>query len=267
MLRLSIGNVCIEIELPPTWGAGNILERFAGFWTVRQPDFRLLVNVEPGLEIKGFSTEELGVQRIWLEEKRALLAGFDIQGEADLRTATGRLRLDANPNTLDSALRALFIILLPRHSGLILHAAGLQRKGAGWLFCGASGSGKSSISRSLRDGELLNDETVCVVRRQERFYILSTPFWGELEATPGSPRISAPLHRLVLLNPEKCGLLEPMEAFLGLLANVICPAGGDRANFEKIMDLTWGVVQTAVSQGLVFDWTTDNWGVLDEMVG
>lgn len=266
-MGLCVGDICLGLDISPEWTAGDLQAKYAGFWSMRTPDFRLEIKVEPGLENADFSEEERGIQHIRLEGERVYLRGFDVQGEADMAAGEGWLRVSDNLNTLDSALKALFVVLLPRNKGFMLHAAGLRREEEGWLLCGPSGSGKSALSLKMQGGNILNDEQVCVIWRRDKFYLLGTPFCGEPEITPDTDVTSVPLSRVVVLDAAECGPLKPIEALYGLLRNVIYPLGDDRVDYETILCLAWEVVQKTECRGLVFDWAADNWGMLDGMGG
>ncbi len=263
MLGLCIGDICIGLDMQKKWPAGDIQAKYAGFWEERTPDFRLEIIVEPGLENTGFSETEIAVQRI---SNRVYMRGFDVLGEADIAAGEGWLRVAPNLNTLDFALKTLLVVLLPHHAGFMLHAAGLRRgEEEGWLLCGPSGSGKSTLSSKMQNGKILNDEHICVIKRQDKFYMLGTPFCGEPGLVYDINRKSVPLSRMVLLDAAKCGTLKPMEALYGLLSNVIYPPGNSRAGYETILDMAWELVQVTDCRGLVFDWAIDNWGILDGM--
>jgi hypothetical protein len=99
----------------------------------------------------------------------------------------------------------------------ILHACGVrdhENFGAGYLFCGRSGAGKSTTARLWQGhGEVLNDDRVMLRRSKDRgrFRVHGTPWHGDLAATnPGSAALQAVFflehaatHQIIRLSPEE----------------------------------------------------------------
>jgi hypothetical protein len=70
--------------------------------------------------------------------------------------------------------------MLCRRGALLLHASGINYHGAGYVFVGASGSGKSTISclwHGIARAAVLSDEKVVVQRDDAGFFLHGTP-WG-----------------------------------------------------------------------------------------
>jgi hypothetical protein len=75
----------------------------------------------------------------------------------------------------------LFMTVLIHHSGFILHSAGILVDGKGYVFCGKSGSGKSTISNLFKQcGKtiLLTDESLLLRERNGIVHIYGTPWKG-----------------------------------------------------------------------------------------
>jgi hypothetical protein len=75
-----------------------------------------------------------------------------------------------------------FILMqsLPRRTdGLLVHGAGIFFEEAAHVFFGASGRGKSTVSKLARGvGRVVSDETVLIRKEAGGFRLHSTPFWG-----------------------------------------------------------------------------------------
>src|SRR5205823_10646703 len=109
------------------------------------------------------------------------LRRYDFGGSLDLaRRAVDVTVTEAHELTLDSLLRVVLSLVLPRQGGLLVHAAGLARDGRGYLFPGVSGAGKTTVARLSPDATLLSDELSIVTACTESPYLHGTPFWGEL---------------------------------------------------------------------------------------
>lgn len=81
---------------------------------------------------------------------------------------------------LSRVLSFICLQALPRyHDGLLVHGAGVVIDGQGYIFFGASGRGKSTVSRlALGVGEVLCDEFVIAHMGGDAPELVSTPFWG-----------------------------------------------------------------------------------------
>lgn len=74
------------------------------------------------------------------------------------------------------------LFLLPRHERVLIHAAGMELNGRGFLFSGRSGAGKSTICRQLQHlsgGTLLSDDRIIVQCDPCGFVQWGTPWVGE----------------------------------------------------------------------------------------
>jgi hypothetical protein len=88
----------------------------------------------------------------------------------------------------------LFMSLLARARGFVVHATGLIRDGVGWIFAGTHGAGKSTLARlATRGGRslLLSDDRVVLRQVHGRWRVYGTP-WSGTVREPTSPT-SAPL--------------------------------------------------------------------------
>ena len=118
-------------------------------------------------------------------------------------------------------------MLLAREGGFLVHAASAVRDGRAFLFAGASGAGKTTISRlAPPDVTLLTDEISYVRRQEDGYFAFGTPFTGEL-ALPGE-NLRAPVAALYLLARGRENKIEPVasaHAARGLLENILFFAG------------------------------------------
>lgn len=100
-------------------------------------------------------------------------------GETDILEVGGRTMV-RNPFTypLD---QLLLMYALAKRKGALIHAAGVEYHGRGYLFPGRSGAGKSTLSRNfaLKGYEMLSDDRIVVRRINNSFMIFGTPWAGE----------------------------------------------------------------------------------------
>jgi hypothetical protein len=140
---------------------------------------------------------------------RWVLERGDFHAELDPGLRRGRIRQTANPYAIDAAFRILHSLLLAKQGGLLVHAASAVRNGRAFLFVGASGAGKTTISRlAPPDATLLTDEISYVRRQGDGYIAYGTPFAGEL-ARPGE-NVRAPLAALYLLAQGPENKIEPV---------------------------------------------------------
>lgn len=120
----------------------------------------------------------------------------------------------------------LLMYFLAKRKGMLLHAAGMVRRGKAYLFAGASGAGKSTLSGLLaeaRVGKLLSDERMVVREIAGTMHAFGTPWAG----TSGIARNgSAPAAGIYFLRHGRDNHMEKLpaaEALDGLLPLVSIP--------------------------------------------
>jgi hypothetical protein len=104
---------------------------------------------------------------------------------------------------------------------LLLHSSGVVHGGAGYLFTGSSGSGKSTIAMLSSGDTVLNDE-ICLVRfGEDETVVEGTPFNGFFRA---KRQRTAPLRSVFVLRQAKEHAVRPMgggEAVSSLLPQLV----------------------------------------------
>jgi hypothetical protein len=75
----------------------------------------------------------------------------------------------------------LFLPVLARHGGFLVHACGAVLNGKAFVFAGHSGDGKTTLARLLASEglELLSDERIAVRKQGDTFWAYGTPWHGE----------------------------------------------------------------------------------------
>ncbi len=104
-------------------------------------------------------------------------------------------------------MRAWFSGVLLSRGGILLHAAGVIRAGRALVFCGPTGSGKTTLARLAGSQPLLSDESIAITRRSgahgsaKIYYAHGTPFFGELAAA--TVNRCAPIGEIFLLDAKR----------------------------------------------------------------
>ncbi|MBW1705896.1 MAG: hypothetical protein JRJ86_12135 [Deltaproteobacteria bacterium] len=65
---------------------------------------------------------------------------------------------------------------LPLLAGIMLHGVGIKRKGAGCLFLGLSGDGKTTLAELSEPERVISDDAVIVEKKGSRYFLVPTPF-------------------------------------------------------------------------------------------
>lgn len=183
-----------------------------GYWTVFESD--------SGLVIESLSPQLLQPRA------RALLS-------ADYRTARAWILPEFLLGQVGWSPMHLFnpiveVCLLSRlalDGGLLLHAAGISVQDQGYVFTGASGTGKSTISQLFAEqgALILSDERVIMRQHGSAFTVYGTPWVGSGQYAANA---SGPItglygiahgehqHRVAPLSPTKAMSLLLQQAFL-----------------------------------------------------
>jgi hypothetical protein len=87
------------------------------------------------------------------------------------------------PNQLRYPLdQLLMMYILAQNKGAIIHAAGINIDGLGYIFPGKSGAGKSTLSRQFlgsSDAEVLSDDRMVIRQINDCFMTYGTPWPGD----------------------------------------------------------------------------------------
>jgi hypothetical protein len=240
-LTLDVGGVTLRVSAAqPNW-LPALQERYAAFLTEAPPRWQVRLEHDPALT---------DTDRPWLRHHGALSV-FRVNAYAGWMDMRGRRASVATPSqaravsALERTLAYICMQVLPReHDSLLLHSVGVNVNGAGHVFFGPSGAGKTTMARlSAGFGELLSDESVILQAGPGGATVLSTPFWG-LSTPPEMVqrrRLAVPLRALYALahTPDfRLERLAPWEAVAALL-------GTEKVAIERVesADAWLGVAQ------------------------
>jgi hypothetical protein len=119
----------------------------------------------------------------------------------------------------------LMILLLSRGKGVVFHACGVDDGGAGYLFLGLSGHGKSTMAKLWFENQaiVLNDDRIVVREKEGEFWMYGTPWHGDFrELSPNG----LPIKKLLFLHrgeENRVALKKGAEAVAMLLARSFPP--------------------------------------------
>lgn len=261
-LTLDVAGVVLAVDVPVGWLA-PLVERYAAFLSASQPAWQVALHCDPDLQLD---------QPGWIEheEYRTRFHVNAAAGWIDLAERCGAVSTSSEAGAFSALERILVYICmqtLPReHAGLLLHACGVERHGAGYVFVGPSGAGKTTVARLAPGyGQVLSDENVILRVGDGGPQLWSTPFWGF--STPremvARVRLAVPLRAvyvlaqtprfelarltpaqavLALLDSEKVAVERPAsaEAWLGAAQHLVAQTAVYRLGFRPTPELwTW----------------------------
>ena len=201
-VQIEIAGECCEIRSASQSCLDSLGTRYQSHLT-RGKEPSLVALFRPVAEAKSAAG---GPVRTWQEQNRLRVERNDLHASIDL--AAGRAEADIRPDVVayDTFLRVALSFMLARASGLLIHAAGIARRGRAYVFFGPSGSGKTTIGRLAEPGTLLSDEVVAIRRVGDSYRAYGTPFWGDLAV--GGLNRSYPIAGMYRLMKDKQAYLE-----------------------------------------------------------
>ena len=219
-LCLDTAGVTFGIDLPATAWQAPVAERYAAFISSNAASWHVTVTHDPSLRI---------TRAPWVRHDGPVTAFrvSDHAGQLDLAACTAEVSAPAPAragSALDRVLSYICMQALPRQGdGLLLHASGIVLDGAGYVFTGASGRGKTTVSRlAAGRAEVLTDENVIIRLGAAGAELCSTPFWGHSTPSELVHRVNrrAPLAAVCILEhaPDfRLDRLGSAEAVMALL--------------------------------------------------
>ena len=133
----------------------------------------------------------------------------------------------------------IFMNLLSRKKGFLLHASGVVWKGKGVCFAGVSGTGKSTLLELFRDevprAHLLNDDRLAIRQYRGRWRVFGTPWYGESRvSSPGGAVLSSIF--FIRHSPRNyCRRLSPSEICPRMMTLALLPLW-DREATSRVLD-------------------------------
>ncbi len=180
----------------------------------------------------------------------------------------GHAVVGPNAQSFDSFLRTLYSWLLAKNNGFLIHACGIKRGGAGFLFFGKSGAGKSTIAGlSAKKGIVLSDELIPVRISGNSAYIYGSPFWGEM--APRGRNIRAPLAGIFSIRKnvkDAVSVLSGNEPLRRILKTVLF-FSHERKDCSMLVELVIDLIKLVPCRGLRFSLGGGLWQAIEEKYG
>jgi len=211
---LAIAGLCVELIVEDSALDQAIRERYVAFGAMRPAQTRACVRAagRPCLTIEA----EVGVGR-------GRLTLPVPSGRGVIEVAAGRAVFEPHGrpevDDLDYFVRVVVALLAFDSGGVLLHAAGVVRRGGAHVFVGRSGSGKTTVARLAGDHRVLNDDLLVVLPAVAGWVAHATPFSNPTQVLPVGA-IEAPIEGLYTLTQDHDVYLAPLPASQALAALV-----------------------------------------------
>lgn len=162
----------------------------------------------------------------------------------------------------------LLMYILGEREGAIVHAAGIDVKGRGYIFPGKSGAGKSTIARQFATREhigMLSDDRIVVRKIDQGFKAFGTPWPGDAKIAANS---SVPIAGLFFLYQGSKNVIKDInpQAAVERLLPVMSIPWYDEEVFPKILSLCDDLVSQVPAYEFHFEPTPEGVDVFEKFI-
>ncbi len=197
-----VGEMVIGLLCPSPLYADSMQEYFGFKNAIAEPNIQIKLNVvphddEPEIPDSCFTTKTISPEGFNVSDN--LIRGKFIPkkhiGEIFVKKSMTK---GSSTRIFEQLLYQAFYSArkIANYDAFLIHSSGVIHDGAGFLFVGASGSGKSTVARLSLGKCVLNDEVDLVSFRNGQVYLHGTPFNGYFkEKSEGN----APLKAILFL--------------------------------------------------------------------
>jgi hypothetical protein len=174
--------------------AQQITETFSSFLTKGSFDYSVSVHVANAHDRKLPFAAEASIT-----DENFQICCEEFIGHVNLSNKEGVVYiLSAWPfESLASFLRSFYSAIIVQGGGLMLHAAGIVKKGRAHIFFGPSESGKTTVSKNSPACSVLSDELIAIKSFAGRFGAYGTPYGKEKLGEASGPHPIAGFFKLV----------------------------------------------------------------------
>ncbi len=265
---LQVGKLAIQLRCADAYMWHQLVDRYWAFRAdaVTSPHLVAEVVVER-------SSSPCPAQEPALSFKagRLVLEAPGVSGWIEAHKRRGHLSLNTSHivEQVEYFLRAACAVVAFETGGLLLHAAGVVHRGRAYLFFGHSGSGKTTVARFARPGDLLlNDDLVILWSHDDRWTAWATPF----SSLPGAFNLgpcSAPVAALFRLVQNSAVFVEPFplaQAVAELISSTPV-VSADPTRSTALLGRCTALASQMPLYALHFRRDSSFWNVVDEVAG
>jgi len=240
--KIEIGGVVFLIKTDDYELDKLIKKRFNSFISINTPDLFIEVQIKEQLQTKGFKEIE-----IVKGKSESLFVHSPYAGLVDLVQRKGKLaiRMKEEVSPVETFLRICSSYFLPDFNGILLHAATIENKGKGFVFCGKSECGKTTIARLSKKYSVFTDEISIIRRIGKTYMVFSTPFWGEMQGGIADVNSSAKVETILFPRKSKEVYLKKVT-YHNCLAEIMRSTlffTNENLRSQKIFELCHGIAE------------------------
>ncbi|MBU0567040.1 PqqD family peptide modification chaperone [bacterium] len=240
--RVEIGGVVFSIKTDDYKLKRLIKKRFKTFVSKNTPDLFIEVQIREQIQTKGFGEIE-----VVKGKGENLFIHSPYAGLVDLEQRKGKLaiRMREDVSPVETFLRICSSYFLPDYDGVLLHAASVNSYNKGFVFCGQSECGKSTIARLSRRYSVFTDEISIIRRIGNTYRVFSTPFWGEMQGGIADVNSSAKVETIFFPRKNKKVYLKKITSFKSLpeIMRSTLFFANDDVRAQKIFELCHGIAE------------------------
>ncbi len=216
--RLQMGEICFSLRFEDPGYCSLVREHYQEFLSKNNPDLNVNIKIvlhQEAIKIPGSFLMSKTVENKNFSFYSDLINGFlDLDKKQCSINVKNELLSEKRIRYFEQFLCQVYYTLLKHNqhnkinNNFVIHGCAIRRNGAGYLFTGRSGSGKSTIARLSSDFDVLNDELVILKKVNGSYILCSTPFQGDFK---GNSTISVPLNAVFLIKHGKRNNIEQIS--------------------------------------------------------
>jgi hypothetical protein len=215
-IKISIGKIVVAIACSDLRLIRALTKKYKNFLSANHPSYTVRVSLNSRLSsTRGITATE--------KKGACLINGGEFRGRFTWRLRQAKIELRPHASVVDSFLRVFYSLILNRHQGFLIHAAGLSTQEKGYLFAGPSSSGKTTVARRADPFLVLNDELALIRIYKNTSRVFATPFRGEYRGPISNSSVKlAALCFLDKQQKDTCRPLARTDTLIQLMENIFC---------------------------------------------
>ncbi len=265
VIHLDIADYIIRLQTEDAGMAERLRNRYSDFLSGGgDPVATITLNVIPGAEFLELIPGPWIIESEYSDDGLTYRSYLE-QGAVDWTTRQGYL--DMHPEAhIENFLRVVYAWLCLQDGGLLLHAAGLIRNDAGFVFFGPSGAGKTTTTRLSADqAEVLSDDLVILRCTDGNCVLHGVPFKGDYSDAPRANQM-APLKAIFRLKQDSIHYLEPLP-HVTAVAELVASSPfvvRDLGLSQKLISVCQQIARAVPVQLMHFRRDNGFWRIIDE---